>query len=229
MNNRIITFSFDDGVTQDRRLVALFNRYGLKATFNINSGLLGQPGQLIRDGKPVSHNKIDPAEVATLYRGHEVAAHTLTHPNLTGLDDGEVVRQVEEDRRALEALSGGNVVGMAYPCGGVNFDERVAELIRARTGVRYARTTVATGAFDFPIDPLVLNPTVHAIQFDRMEALLDAFMALDGDTPALFYIWGHSYEFDQEDGWTRFERFCARASNRPGVRYLTNAEALGLE
>ena len=228
MNNKIITFSFDDGVTQDRRLVALFNRYGLKATFNINSGLLGQPGQLIRDGKPVSHNKIDPTEVATLYRGHEVAAHTLTHPNLTGLDDGEVVRQVEEDRVALEALSGGNVVGMAYPCGGVNFDERVAELIREHTGVRYARTTVATGAFDFPIDPLVLNPTVHAIQFDRMEALLDEFTALDGGAPALFYIWGHSYEFDQYDAWERFERFCARASGIPGARYLTNAEALGL-
>ena len=118
---------------------------------------------------------------------------------------------------------------MAYPCGGVNFDERVAELIRDHTGIRYARTTVATGAFEFPIDPLVLNPTVHAAQHDRLDALLDRFLALDADAPALFYIWGHSYEFDQDDSWDRFERFCARAANRPGVRYLTNAEAMGIE
>ena len=38
--NKAITFSYDDGVTQDRRLIEILNRYGLKATFNINSGLL---------------------------------------------------------------------------------------------------------------------------------------------------------------------------------------------
>ena len=34
---KAITFSYDDGVTQDKRLVDIFNKYGLKATFNINS------------------------------------------------------------------------------------------------------------------------------------------------------------------------------------------------
>mgnify|MGYP003259460602 CR=1 FL=1 len=41
---KTLTFSYDDGVTQERRLVELFDRYGLKATFNINSELLGKPG-----------------------------------------------------------------------------------------------------------------------------------------------------------------------------------------
>lgn len=39
-----VTFSYDDGVTQDIRLAELFHKYGLKATFNINSELLGPPG-----------------------------------------------------------------------------------------------------------------------------------------------------------------------------------------
>ena len=39
---KAITFSYDDGVTQDKRLVDIFNKYGLKATFNINSELLGR-------------------------------------------------------------------------------------------------------------------------------------------------------------------------------------------
>ena len=34
---KAVTFSYDDGVTQDKRLIELFNKYGLKATFNINS------------------------------------------------------------------------------------------------------------------------------------------------------------------------------------------------
>ncbi len=37
---KYLTFSYDDGVTQDIRLIELFNKYGMKATFNINSGLL---------------------------------------------------------------------------------------------------------------------------------------------------------------------------------------------
>ena len=43
MNLKRLTFSYDDGVTQDRRLVPLLNRYGMKATFNINSELLNRP------------------------------------------------------------------------------------------------------------------------------------------------------------------------------------------
>ena len=33
------TFSYDYGVEQDRRLIALFNKYVMKATFNQNSGI----------------------------------------------------------------------------------------------------------------------------------------------------------------------------------------------
>ncbi len=34
-----VTFSYDDGVCQDRRLVDMFNYYHVKATFNLNSGM----------------------------------------------------------------------------------------------------------------------------------------------------------------------------------------------
>ena len=43
---KAITFSHDDGVLQDERLIGIFNKYGLKGTFNINSELLGKPGCL---------------------------------------------------------------------------------------------------------------------------------------------------------------------------------------
>ena len=41
---KYVTFSFDDGVTQDKRLIELLNKYGLKATFNLNSSLFGLKG-----------------------------------------------------------------------------------------------------------------------------------------------------------------------------------------
>ena len=52
---KAVTFSFDDGVTQDIRLIELLNKYGLKATFNLNSELLGRKRMLVRgDGQRIS-------------------------------------------------------------------------------------------------------------------------------------------------------------------------------
>ena len=132
---KYLTFSFDDGVEQDKRLIGIFDKYSLKATFNLNSELLGKSGQLVYPNCTVAHNKVNPEEVKSLYKNHEVAAHTLTHPNLTGLSDEEVIRQVEQDRLNLSALTGCNVVGMAYPCGGVNNNEHTASVIKNNTGV----------------------------------------------------------------------------------------------
>ena len=55
---KAITFSYDDGVTQDIRFIELLNKYGLKCTFNLNSDLLGLPGELIRDDARVRHDKM---------------------------------------------------------------------------------------------------------------------------------------------------------------------------
>lgn len=223
---KAVTFSFDDGVTQDRRLVELFNKYNLRCTFNINSDLLGRPGELKVAGVPVSHNKISPEEVAALYAGHEVAVHTLTHPRLPEIEDEEeIVRQVDGDRIALERLSGGPVIGMAYPCGGVNNDDRVAEIIGRRTPVRYARTITSSFSFEPQTNLLRFNPTVHTMQPETFD-LAEKFLSMTAETPQLFYIWGHSYEFDVADGWTRMEELCRMLANRDDIAYLTNKEAL---
>ena len=103
---KAVTFSFDDGVTQDIRLIEMLNHYGLKATFNLNSGLLGRTNELSRNGKNVRHDRIATNDIKTVYAGHEVAVHTLTHPTLTALDEEEIIRQVEEDRKALKKSFG---------------------------------------------------------------------------------------------------------------------------
>ena len=126
MKNKILTFSYDDGVSQDIRLIELLNKYGMKATFNLNSGFLGGKWTLTREGVVVDHIKPAAEDVGFIYQGHEVAAHTLTHPFLPDMqDESEIIRQVEQDRLALSELCGYEVVGFAYPGGGINYDSRV--------------------------------------------------------------------------------------------------------
>ena len=158
---KAITFSYDDGVTQDIRLIELLNRYGLKCTFNLNSELLGTPRILHLKAMRIAHYKIHPSDVKSVYEGHEVAVHTLTHPMLPTLDDTEVIRQVEQDRLKLSELVGYEVVGMAYPGGGINHDERVAKLVEEHTGVQYARTIISNESFEPQNDLFRFKPTVY--------------------------------------------------------------------
>ena len=227
---KYVTFSFDDGVTQDKRLVELLDKYGLKATFNLNSSLLGLKGGWEFGGKWVDHIKVYPAEVKQIYAGHEVAVHTLTHPNLTGETDETIVYQVEEDRKQLSKLVGYDVCGMAYPCGDVNNDDRVAGIIKAQTGVKYARTITSTYSFGLPKNLHRLDPTVYICEPEKMFELAEKFINLETENDQVFYIWGHSYEFDMMDfiKWERFEAFCKLISGKKDIVYATNKEVLKL-
>ncbi len=227
--NKAITFSYDDGVTQDIRLIEIFNKYGLKATFNINSELLGNPGCLERQGQNVSHIKNKPEDVKYIYDGHEVAVHTLTHPHLPLIEDeNEIIRQVEQDRINLSQLCGYEVVGMAYPGGGVNNDERVAKIIKENTGVKYSRTITSSFSFEPQTDLYRFNPTVyHHGDWDKLFEISQSFLDLKTDKPAILYIWGHSYEFDIfPERWQLFEELCKTLSGKSDIFYGTNKEIL---
>lgn len=226
--NKAITFSYDDGTKQDIRLIELFNKYNLKATFNLNSGLLGQCGTLEHTGKAIDHTKNNPRDIKGIYEGHEVAVHTLTHPRLTMLDDEAVIRQVEQDRLNLSELVGYEVCGMAYPCGGVNCDERVANLIKNNTGIQYARAGAVTESFEPYEDLYQYKGTLqHHRYWDVLFEKGKEFVELKTDTPKVFYIWGHSFEFDIfPERWKLFEEFCEMVSKRTDIFYGTNKEVL---
>lgn len=226
--NKAVTFSFDDGVKQDVRLIEILNKYGLKGTFNLNSSVLGLEGQLpYGENKFVRHDKVRACDVKGIYAGQEVAVHTLTHPNLTTLEEETVVYQVEKDRLALSELVGYEVVGMAYPCGGVNNDDRVADILKRRTGVKYSRTITPTGNFDLQNNLYRFNPTIHYGDENGLFKLGEKFLNLKPDKPQIYYIWGHSYEMDMNlISWERFEEFCKFISGKADIFYGTNKEVL---
>ncbi len=226
---KALTFSFDDGAVQDRRTIEILNKYGLKATFNLNSALLGTVGRSEYNGRVIVRDKVSASEVKTLYKSHEVAAHTMSHPNLTELREQDIIFQVEEDRKLLSSLCGYTVRGMAYPCGGTNNDDRVAAVLREYTGVEFSRTITSSHSFDLQTNLYRFNPTVYyAEEGETLFSLAEKFLALKPDKPQLFYIWGHTYEMDfgDEISWEKFEEFCKLISTRSDVFYGTNTETL---
>ena len=225
---KAVTFSYDDGVTQDRRLIGILNRYGLRGTFNLNSGQFASAAAFYDEGKNITfpHVRLRASEIAEVYAGHEVASHTVLHKNLTKLSDEAIIAEVENDRKALSALVGYEVRGFAYPYGTGAADARAAAVLRTRTGVRYARTTTSTHRFDLPDDPMFWHPTVRHAEWDVIERLTERFLSMQPDTPQLFYIWGHAYEFDRDGDWERFEAFCEKIAGRDDIFYGTNAQVL---
>lgn len=219
---KALTLSYDDGVEQDIRLVEILNRYGLKCTFNLNSGCFAPEGTVYEPG--TIHRRMTEKRAVELYResGHEIAIHGLTHPHLERLPVDGVTFEITEDRRNLEVLFDRQVRGMAYPFGTTS--DAVVEALK-RCGVVYARTTVSTGKFDIPTDWLRMPATCHHNNHSLME-YAEKFVALpdQGREAKLFYLWGHSYEFEQNNNWDVIERFAALIGGRDDIWYATNME-----
>lgn len=224
---KAVTFSYDDGTVQDIRMIELLNKYGLKSTFNLNSALLGENRILYCDQGRCCQYTIFPEDVKSIYDGHEVAVHTLTHPNLTELSKDEIVKEVEEDRKNLEKLVGYPVVGMAYPSGGVNNDERVAGIIRENTRIQYCRTIESTDSFDRQENLYQFNANSMHTDWNRLRQLAEKFVSAQFETQKIFYIWGHSYEMDFDSkNWMMLEEFFKFISNRSDIYYGTNSQVL---
>lgn len=207
---KVVTFSYDDGTVHDRRLVALFNRYGLKGTFHLNSGRMD------------ILEYIDSAEVAVLYSGHEVSCHGVQHRWLNQISRAEIVQELLEDRRGLERLTDGIVTGLSYAFGAYN-DEIIG--IARTLGIEYARTVKATEEFFAPEDFMRWHPTCHHNALLQDMTLVEKFLHPPAYLkPELFYIWGHSYEFERDDSWDAMERLCASLSGHDDIWYATNLE-----
>ncbi len=140
------------------------------------------------------------------------------------MDDEEVVRQVQGDIEALSALVGYPVRGGAYPCN--RYNDRVVDLIATRTDAKFMRTTVASHNFELQTDLLRFRPTVHHTRWEELFQLGKEFIELKPETPKLFYVWGHAYEFDIDRSWDKMEEFCKLISGHDDIFYGTNSEVL---
>ena len=115
---KALTLSYDDGVEQDIELIRILDESGIRATFNINSGLFAKAGTVYPAGQ--IHRRMTLDRAKALYQGtaHEVAVHALPHPDLTGLPAAQVPREVLLDREDLEREFGGIIRSFAKKMGG---------------------------------------------------------------------------------------------------------------
>lgn len=221
---KALTLSYDDGITQDKRLLELLNKYHVKCTFNLNAGLMGDEDWLSQPGIEVSHYKIEKEKIKELYQGHEIAVHTMTHPDLPRVPEGMITYEIAECRKELEELVKQPVTGMAYPFG--TYSEKVKATAKI-CGITYSRTTKQHFGFHLPEDFLEWHPTIHHTE-EYLFTLWDEFMEPIEDEqyrqPQLFYVWGHSYEFDAFKQWNDMEAFLQRAGGHDDVWYATNGE-----
>lgn len=216
---KALTFSYDDGVEADRHLLQIFKKYGLKGAFNLNN--------LLFDCRSW-HGRMNEEETIAAFKGcgQEVAMHGARHIFMEKATLPEVVKEVADNRAYLEKTFGGVIRGMAYAYGSTGEDIR---RVLKDLGVAYARTTQSTFSFKIPDEWLRLNPTCHH-RDKEFSALADKFLT---GSPAdevkhregwLFYVWGHAYEFDDDNNWELIENFAKRAAERSDIWHATNIE-----
>ena len=218
---KALTLSYDDGVEQDRTLIPILDKHGIRATFNLNSGCWAAEGTVYPAGQ--IHRRMPLSLVKQTYdtTRHEVAVHCLHHASLPELPPEQMINEIFTDRRNLEEIFGGMIRGAAYPFG--TFNDTAVDALRL-CGIRYCRTVISTRDFSIPSDWLRLAATCHHDD-PQLDQLCDRF--LNDRAPfgsKLFYMWGHSYEFEANNNWERIERFCERMGGHDDIWYATNIE-----
>jgi peptidoglycan/xylan/chitin deacetylase (PgdA/CDA1 family) len=165
------------------------------------------------------------SEAKALYTdcGHEIAVHGLTHPALDKLKSDERIMEVLEDRKNIARQYGSLARGMAYPGG--TYSQQVMEELKL-CGICYARTIQSTEQVDFPKNWLEWHPTCH----HKNPKLMEITKRFVDETPRygsanwLLYVWGHSFEFDNQDNWHIIEEFARYAGGKDDIWYATNIE-----
>lgn len=196
---KAFTASYDDGCPNDKRLADLFRKYGIKATFNL-----------------VSTWKYD----KSVYEGFEVASHGLTHTKVDHINGSNLAMEIIKDRENLEKEFGQIVRGYAYPGGAYSVE---AERMLGELGICYARSCGRNEWFELPLNFLKWNPTTHH-RNEKLFELVERFNTWKSGYPALFYVWGHSYEFATEEDWEIMEKFLSEIALKDDVWYASNIE-----
>ena len=220
---KAFTLSYDDGCYDDLRLIEMMEKYGVRGTFNVSSGITRPEGQ-----EPCgSWERLTLSERQAYRRdGVEVAVHGQTHRDFTKISEPELIYEIMGDKHALESEFGCLVRGAAYPYG--SFNDLSVERLK-NCGIKYCRTVWSDHSMALPSDWLRLRPTAHHND-PELPGIIDSFIS--GQQPApdrpsalkMLYIWGHTPEFRRDGNWQMMEDYLGRLAGRDDVWYATNLE-----
>lgn len=225
---KAVTLSYDDGCKDDIRFSETICAHGLKCTFNINSGFIAEKeGDWHLTREQIKKYLID--------TGNEIAVHGKYHRALGKVTPVDGIRDVLECRTELEQEFGMIIRGMAYPDSGITRFENGADYADIKhylkdLGIVYSRSLGGDNdSFALPTDWHAWMPTAHHTNpelFSYIDKFLNEPMSSydASQTPGLFYLWGHSFEFENNKNWDLLDKICSALSNKPDVWYATNIE-----
>lgn len=226
--DRAVTFSYDDACRDDIRLADTLTSHGLKGTFNMNS---------LTSFAVSNHPSNEDIIEHILKPGHEIAVHGFMHRANGNLHTIDGIRDVLDCRLELERTFDTIIRGMAYPDTGVNYLSNGTTYSSVKNyltelDIAYARTTGQdSSTFALPVDWHHWVPTAHHTNPEIFN-MMDRFFSINLSAgayqaicaPRLFYIWGHSYEFNQANNWDLLDKICEKISGHDNVWYATNIE-----
>ena len=219
---KVFNVTYDDGVLQDVRFVALLNKYNLKGTFNLNSGLMESEFEWTQESGRVI-KRLSKDKAVPLYQGHEIACHTLTHPYMHDLSEQEILHELQEDKANLEKMFGREVKGFAVPFD--YYSERIENCVR-QCGFSYARISQESRSFAPQTDYFNWKATVFHTD-PELEQLTRQFIESDEEL-AIFQIVGHSYDLDVEKLWDRIENVFRMIAAHDDILPMTTIEIVEL-
>lgn len=206
---KLFVFAIDDGTVFDKKTIAIFNKYGISATFNLNSGL--QDFVWNKDWLEVRRLRLE--ENKDIYNGHEVASHSLTHTFLTSLSDEDVYREVKEDIDNLRNIFGRDIESFSFPFDG--YDERTINIIKS-LGITHIILPDIDDSFSYPPDAYHIKVTSWNIG----DALDKVKRFIEDEEAELFVYLSHSYDYEYDNSYDKLEELCKIVSENEDIRII---------
>ena len=231
MKTIMLTTSWDDGHRDDIGLARMLKEHGLKGTFYVCP----------RDHEFARQDLLTSQEIKNISQDFEIGAHTLTHPRLPTISEGQAEEEIFGSKTVLEEITGEKVDAFCYPYG--SYTKAHVQLVK-NAGYRYARTVTR---YKFGFDsPYEAGTSVHAynhgwydlwrisnfakfrpakaLQYAEWDSLACAMFDRIITQGGIYHLWGHSWEIKKHNDWDRLEKVFRYISAHPKVKYVVNGE-----
>ncbi len=219
---KYFTLSFDDGTTEDEKMIELLKKYGIKASFCINTGLM-DGNDVIEVAGSWKRMSFDYAKENKVYEGFDVISHGYRHKELTFLSDDEIISEIKNDSEKIRELTGFSPVGFAYPGGTAYYNGYITDVLSSSTGVRFARDTNDTFSFYLPENFMAWSPTCSILD-NKLFSVAEKFINAEATEDMLFYVWDHPWAITAYNAWDKVEKLFKMLAERDDIVFVSNTE-----
>lgn len=219
---KYFTLSFDDGTYEDEKMIVLLKKYGIKASFCINTGLM-DGNDVIEVAGNWRRMNFEYAKKNKVYEGFDVISHGFKHKELTFLGESEIISEIRQDAQKIAELTEKSPVGFAYPGGTAYYNGYITDIILSSTDIRFARDTDDTFAFYLPENFMAWKPTCSLLD-NKLFSLAERFINTEATEDMLFYGWDHPWAITAYNAWDKVERLFKMLSEHDDIVFVSNTE-----